>query len=205
MHKIIVSGAIGMGLLLSGITALAQTGGTASGTPRENYRDKMQDKRAEMKERMEEKRGEMKEMRMERREDIIRNHFRRVLHRLDAGVERLMKLSMRIESRITKLEAEGVDVSKAKTSLADAKVKIEAAKTAVANAKTVVEGILAALPTEMGTTTPNPVASSLKQARESIGKAIEALKAAHKALVVTITEIKKGKNMMKKATTTPVI
>lgn len=157
---------------------------------KENLKENIENR----KEKMSEKRDELQER--------IRSRFtefmNRVIKRFNAASERLDKIVARIESRLTKLESEGVDESKARSLLADAKLKLTVAKTSIANISVTASSTAAA------TTT---IKLKYPAVKDAVEKAKTDLKAAHAALIEVVKSIKPGKNKehatSTTATTTP--
>ena len=165
----------------------------------EKMREKASSSRAETKDLREEKReiasstrAETRKARLTRVRNTIENHAKNIIAKFEAAIERITKLTNRIESRITKLDAEGVDTSKAKVLVAEAKVKTETAKQSL---RTLGADITNAL----------DEAENRKDLSSKIRTAIETvqnnIKSAHQNLVEAITSLKAGLN--EKATTTP--
>lgn len=151
-------------------------------------RKDMMENRAEMKEEMAENRAEMQK-------EVVSHmaeRFDKILaKRMDAALERLNSISSRIETRLTKLEGQGIDVAKAKSLLAEAKVKITKASSDINTLKGEVEK------STYATSTPRDMANKFKTLAET---AKESLKSAHKALVLTVESIKPGQNKPGNAT-----
>lgn len=139
-----------------------------------------------------EKREAVKEKIDEKRKAQIREIAARTIKRLEAAVERLAKLSDRLESRLNKLSEGGVDVSKSRGLLTEARAKIAEAKSKIAEAKASIE-------TAVSSDSPK---EAFQKVREITGGANEKLKEAHKALVRAISSAS-AKGGLKKATTTP--
>ena len=134
-----------------------------------------------------ERREEVRERVVERRGEALRALTNVMIKRLDAAVERQVKLTDRIDARIAKLEAQGVVVTTAKEKVALARTKIAEAKTAIAATKTHIE---AAVSSVNEATTTIAVKEAGNTVRAEMLKAREALLAAHKALVDAITSLK---------------
>lgn len=132
--------------------------------------------RADIKARMDERRDHVLEAAKER----AKAHLARVVKRLEAAVERFEKFTVRIEARIEKLVLMGVDMTKAKDLLAKAKVEIQEADSAVVALKASIEATI---------TADNP-REVFVEVKEKIRLAIDAIKEAHAALVMTIREVK---------------
>lgn len=163
---------------------------------RETIRDQVEAKKEAVQNQMEERRSNALDKIKERVSDLMA----KVIKRFEAAVERLEKLSDRIESRIKKMEAGGIDVIKAKELLATANLKIEVAKASVA-------GITLPLTNTVSGTSSTTALVKEKYSllRTQIAEAKEDIKAAHAALVDVIRNLKPGANKVRtgaNATTT---
>lgn len=180
-------------------------------------RERLKEERGEMKQKIEDRRGEIKDKRdelrgemKEKRAEIIKKHGERIIHRLEAALERLNKIAARIDSRIVKLGEKGIDIAKAKADLALARTKIDTAKAKLDAAKIAIAGILADTGTA-ATSTPdgmkgNIVSDKIHLIKEQVRIVETALKEAHKALVLAITDLKgksDGERKKGTGTTTP--
>ena len=159
-----------------------------------------QEKKEERKELKQIKREEKKAKAKDRRPNKVVKFSVQMTRVHQAAVDRLNKLVGRINSRITKLEAEkSIKLDDAKTKLADARVKIVAAQTYV-------NSIGGQVATITATGTPQVALESIR-GLFVISRAN--LKVAHQALVDVISSIKLGlgikaeKNATSTATTTP--
>ena len=159
-----------------------------------------QEKKEERKELKQIKREEKKAKAKDRRLNKVVKFSVQMTRVHQAAVDRLNKLVGRINSRITKLEAEkSIKLDDAKTKLADARVKIVAAQTYV-------NSIGGQVATITATGTPQVALESIR-GLFVISRAN--LKVAHQALVDVISSIKLGlgikaeKNATSTATTTP--
>ncbi|MBL7045457.1 MAG: hypothetical protein ISR99_00240 [Parcubacteria group bacterium] len=110
----------------------------------------LESKRAELENRKAQREAEIDERRQERQEQLSERSKRRVeayvlrlVNRMNAAVERLRELMVRVDSRITKFEERGVDVSEAKRFSAVAKEEIAKADSAVKDAAQSVRDALA--------------------------------------------------------------
>jgi len=123
--------------ILTGVFVYAQEDETEENPParmiqnREEIRDRMQEKREEMRGEISEKREEVRQTITERKEarkvQLQANAQERVLkitgkifERFDAVLIKFDGITQRIESRITKLEEEGSDMTEARSALEDA-------------------------------------------------------------------------------------
>ncbi len=113
-------------------------------------------------------------------QDRIRAHFQRLVHRLQAAIDRLTRLANRIEQRIGVLAGAGVNVTQQQSLLAEARQHIQLARESLATAQTNFESILA---------TEKPRAA-FRTARTSVRETINHLRLAHRTLVRIITKIK---------------
>lgn len=172
-------------------------------TTRAQVKEKIEDRRGEIKDKRDELKSQVKEKRMM----MFKKQSERVLHRLEAALERLTNIAGRIDSRITKLGEKGVDVSKAKADMIIAKTKIEAARVKLSEAKVAILAIIndTAVTTD-GSAEEAARGAKMKLIQEQAHAVQEALKEAHKALVLAVTDLK-GKSEGKgvRATTTATI
>lgn len=159
---------------------------------REAVKERVDERRAAVKEKVDERKAAVKEKVDAKRKAQIKQIAERTIKRLSAAVLRLEKLSDRLESRLDKLSAGGVDVSKSKELLAAARAKIAEAKAGIDEAKAEIE-------TALSSESPK---EAFQKVREITGAANEKLKEAHKALVSAISSAS-AKGGLKKATTTP--
>ena len=118
--------------------------------------------------------------RMQRQREIIKAHFTKMMRRLDAAVLRLEKLAARMDTRIDKLTAKGVDMTKAKEKMTIARGKIADAKQAIADARTAADALV-------NSEKPKELFGDI---RKLIKKAEQTVKDAHRALVEALREIK---------------
>lgn len=117
------------------------------------------------------------------REDIekrIEKHAEWMIQRFNAAVERLEKLSVRIESRIAKLKAEGKNVTEAEKLVASAKIEIGQAIDGIAKIEVAFETALSA----------ENLRGAFNEVRILADAVREDLIAAHKALMSTLPLIK---------------
>ena len=176
-----------------GVSVTATTTNNDSTTTRgekiRTLKDKVEAKREDIKERMEAKREDIKD----KAKGIFSDFSKKVIERFNAAIERLDKISGRIESRIGKLEAEGVDESNAKGLLVIAKAKLDIARVSVANISIAVNNAITA-------------SSTLKMNYPAVKNVVEKAKAdlknAHRALIDVVKNIKPGKNKNQTSTST---
>lgn len=170
-------------------------------TKREALKEEIEKRREEMKKELEDRkeniRGEVEKRREENLQKIqekASKFIKNVLERYEAAIERIEKLASRIETRITKMESDQIDVKKAKELMLIAKVKIETAKTSVAGVK-----LDAELVSTSTATTTSAFKADFQKFRTQLENAKKDIKAAHAALVEVINNLKPGLN---KATST---
>lgn len=158
---------------------------------RENIKDQIETKREEIKDKMEERRETALSVIKERLDKFSEN----VVKRFNAAIERLETLANRIDSRIAKMEEEGLDVLNAKELLSIAEVKIETAKTSTAGISLESQAVVSDSDTSSTTT----IKANFDTLRRQIETAKTDIKAAHTALVDVINTLKPG---LRKATST---
>lgn len=120
------------------------------------------------------------------RTEIFTHFSTTMIGRMNAAINRLKKIADRLDSRIAKEKARGVDTTKAEANIAIARVKIADAETAVTLAANIVSSAKASVDLSSTTTKPSDVS---KPVREALAKAREAVFAAHKALVEAIASL----------------
>lgn len=152
---------------------------------------------AQMKERMQ----EAKERREENRGERMREFAERTKKRAEAAIDRLVKLTERIEARIAKIKASGKDTSEAESHIAKAKVAIDNAKAMLADA---IAKAATFDPSTIASTSDmraQPGMSEHSPMREPFKKFNDELKTAHQELNNAVKSLKGilGEN---KATTT---
>jgi hypothetical protein len=113
-------------------------------------------------------------------ETRIRSFVGKMLERFNAAVERLEKLTLRIESRIAKMKAEGKITTNAETHIAVAKEEIAKAKVEIAKIPAVLETafeseVKGRIFAELRVST-NAVQTALKNAHAALARAIASLK-----------------------------
>lgn len=146
--------------------------GGASSTERDNMREKMDERRDGMKQKQDEHRGEM-----------LKRMAHQMIERMQAAVDRLKKLSDRINSRILKQKGAGVDTSTTEAVLVIARGKITDAQAAIDLAKGAIDSAAQNADATASSTTSS---NAGKPVREALSKAKDAVFAAHKALVDAI-------------------
>lgn len=131
----------------------------------------------------------------EKRKEMIRKFAHRLFERIAAGIERIEKLSTRIESRIAKFKARGVVTAEAEASLSIAKEKTISARAHLELAKTAAENAIASA-------SPKEAFASV---RAEVSAARDELKSAHRALILAITKLKGSVRVDAGATTTTTV
>lgn len=152
----------------------------------EKKRVEMQEKRELIKANFEEKKEAIKNGIEQRREAVnekvkerLEKFINILIERFTAAQERLAELASRIESRLAKMEADGLDVSAQKTALASAKVLIGDLTQSISEIET--------MSTEVLTGETRALYPELKEAVEATKSEI---KTAHQALVDIIVSLK---------------
>ncbi len=152
----------------------------------EKKRTEMEEKRNLIKTNFEEKREAIKNGIEERKEAVnekvkerLGKFVENLVERFTAAQERLGELASRIDSRLTKMEGEGIDVSTQKNALDSAKVLIADLSVSIAQIQTMSTDVLS------GDT--RALYPGLKEAVESTKSEI---KAAHQALVDIVVSLK---------------
>jgi hypothetical protein len=129
--------------------------------------------------------------------NVVDKFVQNVLDRYSAAIARLGKLADRIDSRIAKMEAKKIDVSKAKELMVTARAKIETAR---------VSTILINLPANTASSTATTTIASLKEnfkvAKTALEKAKTDIKAAQAALVDVVNSLKPGDEKLRGSATT---
>jgi exonuclease VII small subunit len=158
----------------------ASTSSTTPKGPRGEIKNKIEDVRSSVQT----KREEVRTTLLARLGERLKKHIDQMIRKFNAAVERLEKLTQRIESRIAKLKAEGQNTTEAEGLVAQAKVQISLAKTDIANLPGAIES---ALSTTAPSTTPKIL---LREAQSLVEKIRKELTEAHSLLVKAITKIK---------------
>ncbi len=131
-------------------------------------------------------RGEVRQNMTKERIEIFARFSTTIIGRMNAAINRLKKIADRLDSRIAKEKARGVDTTKAEANVAIARVKIADAETAVSLAANIVSTASANINMSSTTTKPSDIG---KPVREALAKAREAVFAAHKSLVDAISSL----------------
>jgi len=175
---------------------------TTSGRTKAEVEAEIDARRTEAKENIKDTRTDTKEVVKEKRAEIkgtiVKAALEKAVRRLAAAILRLETIASRIESRINKFEALGVDMAHSKTALGGAWLKIDEAKALVAALKNT------ALESRV-------TKDKLETLRQEVKNAHDGVKAAHAALVDVINSMKPGAEILRakiearsgKATTTP--
>ncbi len=119
------------------------------------------------------------------------NLVRNVHGRMEAAIMRLENITVRIETRVAKLEAEGIDTTEALAPLADAKNKLAEAKSMLSQAKNAAEtGLVSDNPRERFTA----AREQFRNIRQSIRDAYILLREAVSALKDAVVEAELNSN-----------
>ncbi|OGF62525.1 hypothetical protein A2926_02190 [Candidatus Giovannonibacteria bacterium RIFCSPLOWO2_01_FULL_44_40] len=127
----------------------------------------------------------------EERAKRIDQFFNQMVRKFENAIDRLNNLADRIESRLTKTEAAGNDVSKQRDLLKAARDKISAVETALSDAKAQFAAMAKS---------ENPKVA-FEKVKELVRGVAQKVKDAHKALVDVVTAIK-GLRLGSEATST---
>lgn len=122
------------------------------------------------------------------RRDAVKGVLENVRRQLTNGISVLVNLTSRIDSRIEKLNAEGIDTSTSATFVASAKVEIEAARAG-----------LAALPSTLEEA--SMTTESFAKVRASVAEIKKHLETGRKHLIDAISNLKPGINTEAKTST----
>ncbi len=145
------------------------------GEKRDLIKANFEEKKEAIKNGIEERKEAVNEKVKERLGKFVEN----LVERFTAAQERLGELAARIDSRLTKMETEGIDVSSQKTALASAKILIDDLSVSIAQIQT--------MSTEVLTGDTRALYPELKEAVEATKSEI---KAAHQALVDIVVSLK---------------
>ncbi len=129
----------------------------------------------------------LKDGKMDRQMESARAFIKDAGKRMNNAIDRLEKLSGRLDEAIMKMKEKGVDTTSAEGLLSTAKSKIGEAKTAVASALSTIES---ARPTTTGTSTDQVSDGTRQAVKDALEKAKVAIQAAHKALVDAVAALK---------------
>lgn len=193
--------ALGVGIVIAttGIVAHAETSISTNTSVEVHATGTSQKKMMEKSDKMEERKGNM----MERKEAILKKLdekgkqmvvkiILKVQNKFSEAINRLVKIDAKIETRIAKFEAKGINVIDTKALLVKARADL---KIAQAN--------LAALPTAIKTTLSAETVSK-DELKTAIAKAKESIKAAHASYVQVVASLSAKDELkeMKHATST---
>jgi iron-sulfur cluster repair protein YtfE (RIC family) len=143
---------------------------------------------------------EIKQNATDKIKENVSKFVQNIINRYDAATARLEKLADRIDSRIAKIEAKNIDVSKAKELLSLARTKIETAKISVI-AINFPDDIASSTAAKASTTIAS-LKENFKVTKTQMEKAKSDIKAAQAALVDVVNSLKPGDEKLKNATTT---
>lgn len=166
---------------------------------REEIKDQIEVRKTEMEQKREEVKNkieEKKEAALIKIQERLNKFVTNIKERFTAAIERLETLASRIDSRIVKMEAENIDVTKAKELMAVAKIKIETAKTSIAGIDLESQVIVSS-----AATTTAAFKGDFQILKNQVGQAKKDIKAAHAALVDVVNNLKPGYNKAKSTTT----
>lgn len=111
----------------------------------------------------------------ERLQTLVKTHIGTIVRRLNAALEHFDSLVARIESRIEKLQSEGIDTAPVEASLAISVNLVSAAKTDT-------QALVSLIDSVQDTSDADSVKTAI---RAAIQKATESVKAAHRGLLST--------------------
>jgi hypothetical protein len=124
--------------------------------------------------------------------ESVNKFVSKTIVRFSAAANRLEILAIRIDSRIAKIKARGIDESKAEKLLADAIIKIQTAKKSIS---------LITSSANIDSTEASSTVKALKEAfsvtKVQIEKAKKDLSAAHAALIDVVNSLKPGDNKLR--------
>lgn len=144
---------------------------------RQEHRDEIEAKIAEARARLADKQTDLTTAAKER----VSAYIDRVATRMKAALERLTKIADRLDSRIKKLQDDGLDMSKAVDLLTVARAELVIASDKIAAAQTAAQADV-----DVATSAREALAAASVFLRE----AKDSLQSAHKALVDAIREVK---------------
>jgi hypothetical protein len=188
---------IAISLVVSPIFALAQTESSNKQNSVQNIKAQMEAKTESIKQEMASRTDAIKNSIEARKQNAVGQMKDRVdqfisntIKRFNAAANRLDILAGRIDSRIAKIEARGINESKAKALLVTAKTKIATAKADIA--AITVQTADTAGADKISSTTANALRESFGVTKTQIEKAKKDLKDAQAALVDVINSLKPG-------------
>lgn len=160
---------------------------------REGVRTEIKNERKEFRKKENERREELKKRVGEERARRVNEYFTQMMNRMDAAVDRLDKLADRVESRLTKIQGAGKDITEPQAALDTARISIAAVHTAIGDARTKFAEL-------SKSNTPQEQFVAIK---ELVTTVKTKSKEAHAALIEVINSIKRGRLDIKEATSTP--
>jgi len=116
----------------------------------------------------------------QKKTDTIRLYFNNMVRKIQAAINREIKLADRIESRLNKLALAGKDVADLKVKLADVRTAISDAQKYLDDAKTQMETVLKS----------DNVKQAFQDVKTLIKNAVEKVKLAHQKLVDIVNSMK---------------
>ncbi len=123
----------------------------------------------------------------EKRAEMLKRMTQQLVGRVKAAIDRLSKLSDRIDSRINKQKEKGIDTSSAEANIAIARTKLALARTAVEIAENSIKDRV------QGTTASSSTAvDTNKPVREALQKARDEVSSADRAVMDSINSLKGG-------------
>ena len=140
----------------------------------EERMEKRDQKMASGTERMDEHRGKKEE----RRGEVMKRMATHMVTKMQAAIDRFTKIADRLDSRVAKLKAKGVNTANAEILIALARAKTTEAMVSLSIAKTQIGSMVVSASTTDSTS--NGVGGAV---RDSMQKTRDAIEAAHKALV----------------------
>lgn len=146
----------------------------------DDAKKKAEERREELKAKIEQRRTEVKKKVVGTRKEAVKRLTSKTIERLTSSVERMEKLSARLQEHINKFKEKGADVSKAQTQLDQANAKLAEAKGAIAALKGTQDDLVAS-------SDPKTYFAGLK---EEIKKIKDILVEAHRLLGSSMGEIK---------------
>lgn len=123
----------------------------------------------------------------------------KIANEFENAIKQLQNLATRIESRITKMDASGINTASSKVLLETAKTKITLAGIEITN----LENLLAQqIPASASTTLLRQRTAILKSIKTQSEKTKTAIKIAHKTIIDTVNSLKPGLQKIKNSTST---
>jgi exonuclease VII small subunit len=210
MKKILLSSIV-LTVLLSGI-ASAQTASTAVSRINEikqtitNIKQKAAEEKAQIKAQIASTTADIKNAKQELKDAIeikigkkLDAQKIKIANEFENTIKQLQSLVTRIESRIAKMDASGINTTTAKALLETAKTKITLANTEVTN----LENVLAQqIPASTSTSSISQRVIILKSIKTQSEKTKAAIKVARKAVIDVVNSLKPGLQKTKNSTST---